>query len=105
MVPIVTQNQNGPCPLIAIVNVLLLRRKIFLPLDMQSITSEQLMDHIGEQLLENTPQVDVYFIYFFLFIFVRLILISSNINLEPKRIQTFRLPEKHGGCYKHNTKT
>jgi hypothetical protein len=30
---IVMQNENGPCPLIAIVNVLLLRRRVFIPMN------------------------------------------------------------------------
>ena len=31
-VPVVLQNQNGPCPLLAVANVLLLRNQIHLPL-------------------------------------------------------------------------
>jgi hypothetical protein len=55
--PIVTQNENGPCPLIAISNILLLRGKIILPSVMEIITAKQLMDYIGDMILQNVPKV------------------------------------------------
>lgn len=45
--PIVTQNENGPCPLLAIANVLILARKINLPKMQQLISGKQLMEYIG----------------------------------------------------------
>ena len=57
--PIVTQNENGPCPLIAISNILLLRGKIILPSVMEIITAKQLMDYIGDMILQNVPKVSV----------------------------------------------
>jgi hypothetical protein len=55
--PIVTQNENGPCPLIAISNILLLRGKIILPTVMEIITAKQLMEYIGDMILQNVPKV------------------------------------------------
>ena len=46
--PIVTQNENGPCPLIAIMNVLLLRRVIEFSKGIEYITTTDLMKHLGE---------------------------------------------------------
>jgi len=47
-VGIVTQNENGPCPLVAIINVLLLRRQISLPSSAEIVTAAKLMEHIGD---------------------------------------------------------
>lgn len=55
--PIVTQNENGPCPLIAISNILLLKGKIMLPSAMEIITAKQLMEYIGDMILQNVPKV------------------------------------------------
>jgi hypothetical protein len=55
--PIVTQNENGPCPLIAISNILSLRGKIVLPSVMELITANQLMEYIGDMILQNVPKV------------------------------------------------
>lgn len=49
--PIVTQNDNGPCPLLAIANVLILARKIILPKMQQIISGKQLMEYIGEVII------------------------------------------------------
>ncbi|XP_021925366.1 ubiquitin carboxyl-terminal hydrolase MINDY-2-like isoform X2 [Zootermopsis nevadensis] len=54
--PIVTQNENGPCPLIAISNILLLKGKIMLPSAMEIITAKQLMEYIGDMILQNVPK-------------------------------------------------
>ncbi|KAJ9580585.1 hypothetical protein L9F63_024236, partial [Diploptera punctata] len=55
-IPIVTQNENGPCPLIAISNVLLLRGKIFLPQLIEMITAEQLVEYIGDAIISSVPK-------------------------------------------------
>ena len=56
-VPVITQNENGPCPLLAIMNVLLLQGRVTLESGLELITSEQLMDHLDECILENVPKV------------------------------------------------
>ena len=55
--PIITQNENGPCPLLAIVNVLLLQRRINIPSPQEIVTSGQLMEYIGDCILEESPKV------------------------------------------------
>ena len=57
--PVITQNENGPCPLLAIVNVLLLQRRINIPTLQEIVTSEQLMEYIGDCILEESPKVCV----------------------------------------------
>ncbi|XP_074660398.1 ubiquitin carboxyl-terminal hydrolase MINDY-1-like [Tubulanus polymorphus] len=54
--PIITQNENGPCPLLAIMNILLLKEKIKLPAMMEIITSEQLMEYLGDYVFEQIPK-------------------------------------------------
>ena len=56
-VPIITQNENGPCPLLAVVNVLLLKGKVRLAPIVEMITSEQLMAHLGDCVVESMPKV------------------------------------------------
>ena len=46
--PVVTQNENGPCPLIAIINVLLLRKTIDFSKGLEYITTTDLMKHLGQ---------------------------------------------------------
>ena len=55
--PIITQNENGPCPLLAIMNVLLLRQKVRLPAMMEMVTSGQLMEYLGDCIFEQVPKV------------------------------------------------
>ncbi|CAL1548026.1 unnamed protein product, partial [Lymnaea stagnalis] len=55
-VPIITQNENGPCPLLAIMNVLLLKGKVKLAPMIEMVTSEQLMTYLGDCIFENMPQ-------------------------------------------------
>ena len=45
--PIITQNSNGPCPMLAITNVLLLKGKISLPEGCEVVSSEQLLENLG----------------------------------------------------------
>ncbi|XP_033972145.1 ubiquitin carboxyl-terminal hydrolase MINDY-2 isoform X2 [Trematomus bernacchii] len=54
--PIITQNENGPCPLLAIMNVLLLAWKVKMPPMMEIITVEQLMEYLGDYILETKPK-------------------------------------------------
>ncbi|KAL4613368.1 protein FAM63B isoform X2 [Arapaima gigas] len=54
---IITQNENGPCPLLAIMNVLLLAWKVVkMPPMMEIITAEQLMEYLGDYILEAKPK-------------------------------------------------
>ena len=46
--PIVLQNENGPCPLIAISNVLLLKGKLQLPEGTELVSLETLLEIVGE---------------------------------------------------------
>lgn len=55
--PIVMQNQNGPCPLLAIVNVLLLQSKIKLSSGADLVASDQLMAYIADWIFDNVPKV------------------------------------------------
>ena len=58
-VPIITQNENGPCPLLAIMNVLLLKKKVTLTQSVEFITANQVMAHLGNCILENVPKEEV----------------------------------------------
>ncbi|XP_013403326.1 ubiquitin carboxyl-terminal hydrolase MINDY-1 [Lingula anatina] len=53
---IVTQNDNGPCPLISIINVLSLRNKLKFPAMMEIVTSGQLMEYLGDCVFEQAPK-------------------------------------------------
>jgi len=52
---IITQNINGPCPLLAIVNVLLLRGKLTLPQGCEVISAEQLLEFLADLLISLSP--------------------------------------------------
>ncbi|XP_037549212.1 ubiquitin carboxyl-terminal hydrolase MINDY-1 [Nematolebias whitei] len=54
--PIITQSENGPCPLLAIMNTLFLRWKAKLPAQTEVVTAEDLMSHLGECVLSVTPR-------------------------------------------------
>lgn len=57
--PIITQNENGPCPLIALMNVLILQRKISIPNMQQIVSASQLMEYLGDCILDHAPKVSV----------------------------------------------
>jgi hypothetical protein len=59
--PIITQNSNGPCPLLAIINVLILKGRIQLPSMMEIITDNQLMEYLGDCILSSVPKVSINF--------------------------------------------
>ncbi len=46
--PIILQNENGPCPIMAIANVLVLRSKIELPDGIEIITARDLLNKVGK---------------------------------------------------------
>ncbi|KPM11035.1 DUF544 domain containing protein [Sarcoptes scabiei] len=54
--PIVTQNSNGSCPLLAIINVLLLRKNITFPPIIEMVTASQLMDYLCDCILNYVPK-------------------------------------------------
>nr|XP_054757228.1 ubiquitin carboxyl-terminal hydrolase MINDY-2-like [Lytechinus pictus] len=54
--PIITQNENGPCPLIAIVNVMLLRETIQIPQMVEMVSASQLFEYLGDHLLSRMPK-------------------------------------------------
>ncbi|KAK3287192.1 hypothetical protein CYMTET_5286 [Cymbomonas tetramitiformis] len=51
---IVLQNLNGPCPLIGIANVLLLRGDVSIPQDHGQIKSARLLELVSNHILERT---------------------------------------------------
>ncbi|NXM76651.1 MINY1 hydrolase, partial [Serilophus lunatus] len=57
--PVITQSENGPCPLLAIMNILLLHSRCFqvkLPPQKDVITAEELMAHLGDCILATQPR-------------------------------------------------
>lgn len=55
--PVITQNENGPCPLLAIMNLLLLQAKIKLPSQAEVVTSNELMAYLADWIFEHVPKV------------------------------------------------
>jgi hypothetical protein len=51
---IITQNINGPCPLLALCNILILRGDISIPLKKKEITYEEIIDILGDYIARNT---------------------------------------------------
>ncbi|KAK1430707.1 hypothetical protein QVD17_13647 [Tagetes erecta] len=56
--PIVLQNGNGPCPLLAICNVLLLRNHMSLSSDVGEVSQEKLLSLVAERLIDSNSNVD-----------------------------------------------
>lgn len=57
---VITQNENGPCPLLALCNVLLLRGDIKIkPYDRSFVTYDFLVELLGDYLLKSIPQGEV----------------------------------------------
>jgi len=54
---IVMQNQNGPCPLLAIANILLLQAKIRLTAGTELVAADQLIGYIADFIFDNVPKV------------------------------------------------
>lgn len=55
--PIVLQNENGPCPLLAICNALLLRNSISLSLDAPEVLPQKLLSLVAEKLIDSNSGV------------------------------------------------
>lgn len=86
---IVTQNDNGPCPLLAIINILLLRRTIAFPPMQEMVTTQELMEYLGDVVLKEIPEVCIYvdlhlnFNHINLIKNLSLVYVSSSCNTSP----------------------
>ncbi|XP_010422138.1 PREDICTED: ubiquitin carboxyl-terminal hydrolase MINDY-1-like [Camelina sativa] len=56
--PIILQNENGPCPLLAICNVLLLRNNLNLNPDCYEVSQERLMSLVVDRLIDSNSKVN-----------------------------------------------
>ncbi|XAR70359.1 hypothetical protein NMG60_11027189 [Bertholletia excelsa] len=56
--PIILQNDNGPCPLLAICNVLLLKNNLNLSPDVAEVSQEKLLSLVAERLIDSNSNVD-----------------------------------------------
>ncbi|GAV79646.1 DUF544 domain-containing protein [Cephalotus follicularis] len=56
--PIVLQNDNGPCPLLAICNILLLRNNLNLSPDTDEVSQEKLLSLVAERLIDSNSNVN-----------------------------------------------
>ena len=82
-VPIVTQNANGPCPMLAIANVLLLRGKMTLDEGVEIVSSEQLLEYLGKLTLMSRNSS-------FMFRVLYLILGDTMLECVPKNLDPDR---------------
>lgn len=53
---VVTQNENGPCPLLAVINVLLLRGQVSLPKGVKVVSEKDLLELVGDCILKLKPK-------------------------------------------------
>ncbi|KAL1828411.1 hypothetical protein ACET3Z_006823 [Daucus carota] len=56
--PIILQNDNGPCPLLAICNVLLLKNNLNLSPDIPEVSQERLLSLVAERLIDSNSNLD-----------------------------------------------
>lgn len=56
--PIILQNDNGPCPLLAICNVLLLKNHLNLSPDIPEVSQEKLLSLVAERLIDSNSNVN-----------------------------------------------
>ncbi|PIN02581.1 hypothetical protein CDL12_24904 [Handroanthus impetiginosus] len=56
--PIILQNDNGPCPLLAICNVLSLKNSLNLSPDIPEVSQEKLLSLVAERLIDSNINVD-----------------------------------------------
>ncbi|CAI9775750.1 unnamed protein product [Fraxinus pennsylvanica] len=56
--PIVLQNDNGPCPLLAICNILLLKNSLNLSPDVAEVSQEKLLSLIAERLIDSNSSIN-----------------------------------------------
>ncbi|KAL6550052.1 hypothetical protein OROMI_020540 [Orobanche minor] len=55
--PIILQNDNGPCPLLAICNVLLLKNSLNLNPDISEVSQEKLLSLVAERLIDSNINI------------------------------------------------
>lgn len=58
-VPIFMQNLNGPCPLLALANILSLRNQLAVPKDAPDISQQRLIAQVADVLLEQNKVSDL----------------------------------------------
>ncbi|KAL0312688.1 UNVERIFIED_CONTAM: Ubiquitin carboxyl-terminal hydrolase MINDY-1 [Sesamum radiatum] len=56
--PIILQNDNGPCPLLAICNVLSLKNSLNLSPDISEVSQEKLLSLVAERLIDTNINID-----------------------------------------------
>ncbi|XP_010272599.1 PREDICTED: ubiquitin carboxyl-terminal hydrolase MINDY-1 isoform X2 [Nelumbo nucifera] len=56
--PIILQNDNGPCPLLAICNVLLLKNNLNLSVDTSEVSLQKLLSLVAERLIDSNSNVE-----------------------------------------------
>ncbi|XP_073147622.1 uncharacterized protein [Henckelia pumila] len=56
--PIILQNDNGPCPLLAICNVLSLKNSLNLSPDIPEVSQEKLLSLVAERLIDSNSNID-----------------------------------------------
>ncbi|XVE57801.1 hypothetical protein DITRI_Ditri04bG0119100 [Diplodiscus trichospermus] len=56
--PIILQNDNGPCPLLAICNILLLRNNLNLSSDIAEVSQEKLLSLVAERLIDSNSNIN-----------------------------------------------
>ncbi|XP_057775683.1 uncharacterized protein LOC130994637 [Salvia miltiorrhiza] len=56
--PIILQNNNGPCPLLSICNVLSLKNSLSLSLDMPEVSQDKLLSLVADRLIDSNSKVD-----------------------------------------------
>ncbi|GER40542.1 protein FAM63A [Striga asiatica] len=56
--PIVLQNDNGPCPLLAICNVLSLKNSLNLSPDISEVSQEKLLSLVAERLIDSNTDIN-----------------------------------------------
>ncbi|XP_022851172.1 ubiquitin carboxyl-terminal hydrolase MINDY-1 isoform X1 [Olea europaea var. sylvestris] len=56
--PIILQNDNGPCPLLAICNVLLLKNSLNLSPDIAEVSQEKLLSLIADRLFDSNSNIN-----------------------------------------------
>ncbi|KAL0296004.1 UNVERIFIED_CONTAM: Ubiquitin carboxyl-terminal hydrolase MINDY-2, partial [Sesamum radiatum] len=56
--PIILQNDNGPCPLLAICNVLSLKNRLNLSPDIPEVSQEKLLSLVAEHLIDSNSNID-----------------------------------------------
>ncbi|KAH6778974.1 hypothetical protein C2S52_010211 [Perilla frutescens var. hirtella] len=56
--PIILQNDNGPCPLLAICNILSLKNSLNLSPDIPEVSQEKLLSLVAERLIDSNTNID-----------------------------------------------